>query len=87
MKQEDMEKLLGGYATDSLTDAERKALFDAALDDQELFNALHDEENLRDLLADGDSLREIELALQPRPKRTLGWSSFGRPGRGRAQGR
>ena len=36
MTSEQARKLLGGYATNSLTEAERKALFDAALDDQEL---------------------------------------------------
>jgi len=47
----DLEKLLGGYATSTLTEQERKALFEAALDDQQLFNALADEEALKELLA------------------------------------
>ena len=40
MPQRDIEKLLGGYATDTLTEEERKELFAAALRDQSLFNAL-----------------------------------------------
>jgi len=36
MTQEEIHKLLGGYATNTLTEAERNALFAAALDDQEL---------------------------------------------------
>lgn len=47
-------KLLGGYATGTLTEAERGALFAAVLEDQELFDALADEEALRELLADPD---------------------------------
>ena len=37
MKREDIEKLLGGYATGTLTGEERQALFEAALTDQALF--------------------------------------------------
>jgi hypothetical protein len=65
----DIERLLGGYATNTLTEAERKLLYDAALEDQHLFNALEDEQALRDLLADDESRREIVRALRPQPKK------------------
>jgi hypothetical protein len=52
MNREDIEKLLGGYATGTLTKEEQQALFEAALDDQELFDALAREQALRDLLRD-----------------------------------
>ena len=50
MRPEDIRKLLGGYATGTLTAEERQALFEAALDDQALFDALAKEQPLRDLL-------------------------------------
>jgi hypothetical protein len=49
---DDVRKLLGGYATGTLTDEEKQALFNAALDDSELFNALADEQALKELLDD-----------------------------------
>ena len=51
MTNEEIQKLLGGYATNTLTEAERKVLFEAALDNQELFNAMQQEEALKDLLS------------------------------------
>ena len=79
MKSDEIERLLGGYATNTLTDGERKMLYEAALDDQELFNALEDEDALRDLLADSESRREIEAALRRPPPRQPGKSWFARP--------
>jgi len=64
MSNEEIHKLLAGYATNTLTEAERKALFDAALDDQELFNALQDEQALKDLLADPFSRAQVQRALE-----------------------
>lgn len=61
---EDIHNLLGGYATGTLTEAERKALFDAALDDQELFSALADEEKLRELLDDPAARAEVIRSLE-----------------------
>ena len=40
MTQDEIRKLLGGYATNALSAEERRILFEAALEDQELFNAL-----------------------------------------------
>ena len=52
MNREEIRKLLGGYATGTLTPEEQQALFAAALEDQELFDALGREQALRDLLRD-----------------------------------
>nr|ALS89332.1 polysaccharide biosynthesis/export protein [uncultured bacterium] len=49
---EDIRKLLGGYATGTLTEQERQLLFDAALHDDQLFAALADEHALKELLDD-----------------------------------
>jgi hypothetical protein len=77
MKREDIEKLLGGYATGTLTDQERQALFEAALTDQALFEALAGEEAFKELLEDPHCRREIEQALRDRPRgflqRVTGW--------------
>lgn len=67
MTNNEVERLLGGYATNSLTEQERKALFDAALEDQELFNALEHEEALRDLLADTEARPQLLRALKQAP--------------------
>lgn len=63
MPQKDIEKLLGGYATNTLTDQERKTLFDAALTNQALFDALADEQALKELLDDPRSRRHLLEAL------------------------
>jgi hypothetical protein len=63
MNREDIEKLLGGYATDSLTPEERHALFAAALEDQDLFDQLAREESLRQVLRDPGARAELLAAL------------------------
>ena len=50
MTADEARKLLGGYATGSLTEAERKVLFEAALQDQELFDELAGEQVLKEVL-------------------------------------
>ena len=79
MNNQELRKLIGGYATNTLTGSERKALFEAALDDQELFNALQDEQALKQLLADPASRQALRQAVEPlvnrsRPKRWI-WSA------------
>jgi|SRR5271165_638483 len=75
MSKEELRKLLGGYATNTLTESERSALFEAALDDQELFDALQQEQALKDVLADPRARAEIRQALdRPRPARAAWWS-------------
>ncbi len=60
----DVEKLLGGFATNSLTDQERTKLFEAALTNQRLFDALADEQALKELLDDPRSRRLLVQALK-----------------------
>lgn len=74
MTNEEIRKLLGGYATNTLTESERKALFEAALDDQELFNLLQQEQPLKDLLSDPASRAQVRQALeQPSAKLRSSW--------------
>ena len=64
MSREDAEKLLGGYATGTLTPEERQALFAAALEDQDLYDALIREEPLRELLQDPAAKTRLRAALE-----------------------
>src|SRR5215831_1203524 len=63
MPEHELEKLLGGFAADTLTPEERQKLFTAALQDQQLFNALADEQALKELLADPAVRRRLLQAL------------------------
>jgi hypothetical protein len=65
MSDHELEKLLGGFAADTLTPEEKKALYAAALQDQQLFNALADEQALKELLTDPAVRRRLLQALQP----------------------
>ncbi len=69
MTQDEIRKLLGGYATNALTAEERQTLFEAALEDQELFNALKNEDELRELLADPVFTGQVRQALEHRRPR------------------
>jgi hypothetical protein len=60
----DVEKLLGGFATNSLTEQERTKLLAAALENQTLFDALADEQALKELLDDPRSRRLLIQALR-----------------------
>ena len=64
MSREEIEKLLGGYATGTLTGEERDALFAAALEDQVLFDLLAREEPLRELLEDPLAKARLRRALE-----------------------
>ena len=64
MSKEEIRKLLGGYSTNTLTESERSALFEAALDDQELFNALQQEQALKSLLDDPATRAQVRQALE-----------------------
>jgi hypothetical protein len=57
------ERLLGGHAFGTLTDDERRELYDAALEDQVLFDALAEQEPLRELLADKAVRKQLLDAL------------------------
>lgn len=84
MSEHDFEKLLGGFATDTLTPEEKQQLYSAALRDQELFNSLADEQALKELLADPvvrrrllQSLHETGSTTDGGPTSWLSW--FRRP--------
>lgn len=57
MTRDEIRGLIGGYATGSLSEAEQKLLFEAALDDQELFDELAREQALKELLGRQGSSR------------------------------
>ncbi len=69
MQREELEKLLGGYATGTLTAQERTLLFEAALADQALFNALADEQALKELLDNPHARRRLLTALRMQASR------------------
>jgi hypothetical protein len=72
---DDPKRLVGGYATESLTEGERRDLLRAALQDQGLFDTLVEEEGLRELLAD-PAARERVLAGLDRPGPWERWRAF-----------
>lgn len=81
MTPEDARKLIGGYATGSLSETERQALFHAALEDQDLFDELAREQAMKDLLQQPGARQRLVAALAPRRspwwKRPLVWSAAG----------
>jgi hypothetical protein len=69
---DDILDLLGRYATGSLTEEERKRLFDAAIDDQELFEQLLQEQDIKQLLDQPGARERMIHALEP-PRRKTAW--------------
>jgi hypothetical protein len=69
MRPEELEKLIGGYATGTLTAQERARLFEAALTDQALFNELADEQSLKELLDNPHARRRLLAALRAQSSR------------------
>ncbi len=59
-----IEKLLGGWAAGTLTEAERRALMEAALEDQALFDQLAGEQLLKETLEDPALRARIYAAAQ-----------------------
>lgn len=77
MSEHDLEKLLGGFAANTLTPEERQVLYAAALQDQSLFNALADEQALKELLADPQVRQALLAALErQKSKQSTGGSSW-----------
>jgi hypothetical protein len=62
--RDDIRKLIGGYATGTLTETERRMLFEAALDDQELFDELSREQALKELLEEPGAKQRLLAALE-----------------------
>jgi hypothetical protein len=83
VRREDIRRLLGGYATGTLSDAERKAFFEAAMDDQSLFDAIADDAALKELLDDPEAREYLLAALPDKPKTVVkrmpawSWSAVG----------
>lgn len=65
MTREEAKKLIGGYATGSLTESERSALLHAAIDDQELFDELAQEQLLKELIDLPGARDRLVAALTP----------------------
>jgi len=76
MNPEDVRKLIGGYATGSLSEAERKLLFEAALKDEALFDELAGEQVLKEILEEPGARQRLLSALggEPKPIQAPWWS-------------
>ncbi|MCE9534908.1 MAG: hypothetical protein K8R65_00660, partial [Nitrospirae bacterium] len=74
MSEHDLEKLLGGFAADTLTREERQKLFTAALQDQQLFNTLANEQALKELLANPAVRRRLLTSLEQKSASGAGGS-------------
>ena len=66
-------ELIGGYATGSLSEAERKLLFEAALDDQDLFDELAREQDLKALLDEPGAKQRLIAALESKKPVGIAW--------------
>jgi hypothetical protein len=73
MTPDEARKLMGGYATGSLTEAERTALFQAALEDQELFDELAGEQVLKEVLDEPGARQRLIAVLEP-PTKHRAWA-------------
>jgi hypothetical protein len=69
MTPDQIRRLAGGYAAGILTPEERRALFQAALEDQALFNELAREQALKELLDDPSARRRLLAAVDGAPRR------------------
>lgn len=64
-----IQRLIGGYATGTLSEKQRKLLFEAALEDQELFDELARDQALKELLeAPGVKQRLLASIETPAPR-------------------
>ena len=78
MNKDEIRKLIGGYASGTLTAAEQQQLFEAALDDQELFDELQKEQPLKELLSVPVAREQLRrTAADSLPTPGLAW--FRRP--------
>lgn len=82
MTREELRGLIGGYATGTLSEAERKALFEAALDDQELFDELAREQALKEAIEEPGAKQRLLAAVATKPasrpwwKQTWSWAAI-----------
>jgi len=76
VSREDIARLLGGYATGTLTPEEQQTLFAAALEDQALFDELAREQALRDVLSEPAARAQLLAALEDPPRRRWRFSDW-----------
>jgi hypothetical protein len=84
MPEDDLEKLLGGFAADTLTPEEKQRLYNTALHDQQLFNLFADEQALKELLTDPVVREKLLRSLRDTTSTTVGGNAswfgwFSRP--------
>jgi hypothetical protein len=72
MTRDEARKLIGGYATGSLTETERIDLFQLALEDQDLFDELAGEQVLKEVL-DEPGARQRLIAVLESPRKHRAW--------------
>lgn len=65
MTRDEIRALIGGYATGSLTETERRTLFEAALEDQELFDELAGEQGLKELIDQPGMRQRLICSIEP----------------------
>jgi hypothetical protein len=70
----EIERLIGGYATGTLTPREQEQLLQAALEDQAVFDSLMREQPLRELVQDPVARQRLLKAVAPRP--AGGWARW-----------
>jgi hypothetical protein len=63
MTEHDLDKLLGGFAADTLAPEERRKLYQAAIEDQKVVHQPADERSLKDLLSDPTVRRRLSEAV------------------------
>jgi len=82
-------ELIGGYATGTLTEAERAILFEAALDDQEIVRPTGERAGMKELLDEPGAKQRLIAALGGGKPRLRGEApaSMGGSGYGGARGR
>jgi hypothetical protein len=73
MTTDEARKLLGAYATGSLSEAEKTALFQAALEDQELFDELAGEQVMKEVLDEPGARQRLLHALEPARFKAATW--------------
>lgn len=79
MTRAEIERLLALYSTGRIADADRDALYQAALDDPALFEELFEEDALREALADR-AVRDAALAAPHRTASPSPWTGWLRSG-------
>jgi len=70
---DEIRRLLSEYAAGTISDADRRILMTAALEDQDLFNSLAVEQPLADLMTDPESRSELRNALVEQRPRRFAW--------------